>query len=42
MGPTMATRKAGAKLFFPPKNSPDLNPIEQFSPNSSTTCAPLA
>ena len=25
----LAIRKAGAKLFFPPKYSPDLNPIEQ-------------
>lgn len=25
-----AIRSAGAKLFFLPKYSPDLNPIEQF------------
>ena len=25
-----AIRSAGAKLFFPPKYSPDLNPIEQI------------
>ena len=27
---TEAIRKAGAKLFFLPKYSPDLNPIEQL------------
>jgi transposase len=31
-------RSAGAKLFFLPKYSPDLNPIEQSSRNSSTCC----
>lgn len=34
-----AIRKAGAKLFFLPPYSPDLNPIEQASPSSSTSCA---
>jgi DDE superfamily endonuclease len=31
-------RSAGAKLIFLPKYSPDLNPIEQVLPNSSTCC----
>jgi transposase len=36
-----AIRSAGAKLFFLPKYSPDLNPIEQSSPSSSSFCARL-
>ena len=32
-------RAAGAKLFFLPKYSPDLNPIEQVFASSSTCCA---
>jgi transposase len=34
-------RSRGAKLFFLPKYSPDLNPIEQVSPSSSTCCEKL-
>jgi hypothetical protein len=34
-----AIRSVGAKLFFLPKYSPDLNPIEQVSPSSSTCSA---
>src|SRR3954468_1541912 len=32
-------RSAGAKLFFLPKYSPDLNPIEQVFAKLSTSCA---
>jgi hypothetical protein len=32
-------RSAGAKLFFLPSYSPDLNPIEQVSPSSRPCCA---
>jgi transposase len=32
-------RSSGAKLFFLPKYSPDLNPIEQVFANSSICCA---
>ncbi|WP_352847674.1 transposase [Mesorhizobium sp. M0622] len=31
-----AVNEAGAKLFFLPKCSPDLNPIEMLLPNSCT------
>jgi hypothetical protein len=34
-----AIRAAGARLFYLPKYSPDLNPIEQFLPSSNTGCA---
>lgn len=34
-------RAAGAKLWFLPAYSPDLNPINRFSPKSSTGCAML-
>jgi hypothetical protein len=32
-------RAAGAKLFFLPRYSPDLNPIEQSSQSSKPCCA---
>ena len=35
-----AIRRAGAKLFFLPPYSPDLNPIEQVLPSSSNSCVP--
>jgi len=31
-------RAAGARVFFLPPYSPDLNPIEQVSPSSNTEC----
>jgi transposase len=31
-------KAAGARLLFLPKYSPDLNPIEQFSPSSRRSC----
>ena len=34
-----AIRAAGARLFFLPPYSPDLNPIEQVLPSSNTSCA---
>ncbi|TFW56138.1 hypothetical protein CT676_36515, partial [Bradyrhizobium sp. MOS001] len=34
-------RSVGAKLFFLPKYSPDLNPIEQVLPSSSICSAKL-
>ena len=34
-----AIRAAGAHLLFLPPYSPDLNPVEQVSPSSSTSCA---
>ena len=34
-----AIRAAGARLFFLPKYSPDLNPIDSSSPSSNIGCA---
>ena len=36
-----AIRDVGARLVFPPKYSPDLNPIEQVFAKSSRTCLQL-
>jgi transposase len=33
-----AIRTVGARLLFLPKDSPDLNPIEQVLPNSKPCC----